>query len=556
MQVFSLRKVRLFLAAMLVLATALPMFSSSVAQAAGGFDYSLGYYSSGSQGKTEYVQFTYTNPGPDTITDLAGQFDVEAPWTRHALGNRTGGFLKGLRWETVVSGTPSGFTAPGTPLVVNDASATPATTWYDDSTMDSLGGLSIRNVPFSITGLALAPGDSITLRWDGSFGDANHKNILASIDNFFLNDTTGGGSTLLYSQDFDAAGQNALATVGAGNTFAPPAGWAVAANSANQPQLVVSDGTSAVWGGVYTGYYATAPIPPSAGPEPADNILVCDNASIDINFNGITGLNGYEFKVNYDETLVNATGAFDNSWFDAATNTAIPNGYNAQCASGTCQFAVARTDGAVVNGSGTVATIQLSRIAAGTFDLEIVDLILSDIDGFPISVDLDTDVAVTVCGKANVSGVISLQGRTTPIDIGTVTLTDASSTFGPYTTNFDATTGAYSFTDINVLPGGSNYEFLAEHSLYLDNAKTETLSPGSNLTNQNTRLLGGDADNSGGVTIGDLACIGSDFGGAPTLCGDPLSNNGITDINADGVVNILDLSIAGGNYGKSSPQPW
>ena len=63
-----------------------------------------------SPGKTEFVQFTYTNPGPNTITDLAGEFDVEAPWTRNALGTRTGGFIKGLRWQTTVSGVPSGFT--------------------------------------------------------------------------------------------------------------------------------------------------------------------------------------------------------------------------------------------------------------------------------------------------------------------------------------------------------------------------------------------------------------------------------------------------------------
>ena len=186
-------------------------------------DYSLGYYSSGSQGKTEFVQFTYTNPGPNTITDLAGEFDVEAPWTRNALGTRTGGFIKGLRWQTTVSGVPSGFTAPGTPLTVNDSTATPATTWYDDATMDSLGNLSIRDVPFSISGLALAPGDSITLRWDGSNGGSNHKNILAAIDNFVLNDTTGGGSSLLYSQDFDAAGQAALAAVGPEGTPDIPA---------------------------------------------------------------------------------------------------------------------------------------------------------------------------------------------------------------------------------------------------------------------------------------------------------------------------------------------
>ena len=525
-------------------------------------DYSLGYYTSNSLGKTEFVQFTYTNPGPNTITDLAGEFDVEAPWTRNALGTRTGGFIKGLRWQTTVSGTPSGFTAPGAPLTVNDSTATPATTWYDDAIMDSLGNLSIRDVPFSISGLALAPGDSITLRWDGSNGGSNHKNILAAIDNFVLNDTTGGGSSLLYSQDFDAAGQAALAAVGPGGPpdtlgFAPPAGWEVWANTANVPLLHVSDGTSTVWGGVYTGYYATAAasLPPCIEPA-TDTPLFCtdETTTVQIDLNSVTDLYGYQFEVSYDDTLASASGAFVDSFFDTSPPALRP--WDATCAAGTCQFSVSKVDPQVaVTGSGPVAELTFTGLSAGIFDVTINNVILSDIDANPVpGVVVGGPLELTVCGFAKVQGTVSLQGRaappagTAPPTAGLVELADAG--FGPYSGAFDAT-GAYSIDNIKVMPDGTDYTIDATHPLYLDNQIIQTLNPGDDIT-LNTRLWGGDANNDGTIDVADLGCIGGAFGGAPTVCG----TTGSSDITADGAVNILDLVLPGGNYDKSTPQAW
>ena len=56
--------------------------------------------------------------------------------------------------------------------------------------------------------------------------------------------------------------------------------------------------------------------------------------------------------------------------------------------------------------------------------------------------------------------------------------------------------------------------------------------------------------------MGDLSCIGGAFGGAPAGCGGtPAIAGTSSDINWDGVTNILDLTIAGGNYGLTNP-PW
>jgi hypothetical protein len=54
------------------------------------------------------------------------------------------------------------------------------------------------------------------------------------------------------------------------------------------------------------------------------------------------------------------------------------------------------------------------------------------------------------------------------------------------------------------------------------------------------------------VGIADLTCIGTDFGTTNTNACDPdpliEDNKNSTDINADAVVNIQDLAIAGGNF--------
>jgi hypothetical protein len=74
----------------------------------------------------------------------------------------------------------------------------------------------------------------------------------------------------------------------------------------------------------------------------------------------------------------------------------------------------------------------------------------------------------------------------------------------------------------------------------------------SPLTNLNLLLLlGGDATNSNAIGIQDAACIGGAYGQAPGTCG----GVGSSDVNGDGVVDIYDLTLMGGNYAKNQ-SPW
>ena len=284
--------------------------------------------------------------------------------------------------------------------------------------------------------------------------------------------------------------------------------------------------------------------------------LVCDADSVSIDFSGVNAMYGYEFVVEYDAAKVNATGSFVNSWFNTS-GAFIPG--DGSCDAGVCEFAVTLQGApAGVSGSGPVAQIALTDKAAGDFQLKIKDVVLSDIDGFTIPATVvDDTIDLSACGRAAFAGKVSMQGRLTPMDAGTVTLVDPSSTFPDISVPFNAA-GNFSATNIPVLPSGSSYKIQAAHGLYLTNEKTQALTPGANLAGQNTRLLGGDANNSTVVEINDLTCIGGDFG--LTTTSTPAMGNcggaGSPDINLDLKVNVQDLSIAGGNYFKTAPQGW
>lgn len=290
--------------------------------------------------------------------------------------------------------------------------------------------------------------------------------------------------------------------------------------------------------------------------------MICDGgATVNVDFSNVPNLYGYQFEITYDATLVEAGGAFVNSWFDTGDGFAPP-GWDARCAGGVCRFAASLLNPAKpVSGGGPVATIHFAPLAAGTFDAMLSDVILSDIDGFPIAVEEDSaTITFTVCGQAAISGLVSLQGRLTPMDGGWITLIDAGGDFPDIHATFDDA-GAYALSAIPVMPSGSTYTIQATHYLYLGNEKAQLLTPGQNLTGQDTRLLGGDANNSGlnppytaGVSIVDVGCIGNWFRLGVGGCGSFPGNS--TDINKDAQTNIQDLAIVAGNYRKDPFQPW
>ncbi len=197
--------------------------------------------------------------------------------------------------------------------------------------------------------------------------------------------------------------------------------------------------------------------------------------------------------------------------------------------------------------------LTLTGINPGSSTLHVANLLLADRNGKSIPIAPFPDLVLTICGYASASGRVSLQGRDTPINSGTITF--ASPDFGSYTTNFDPNSGEWSLAQIKVMPEGTAYTIQADHGLYLGAqiALPQLLKPSENFAAPDVMLKGGDADNSTKIDIADLACVaGTAFGGSAAPCG----SNGSTDINADGFTNIFDLVLVGGNYELIFPQPW
>lgn len=285
----------------------------------------------------------------------------------------------------------------------------------------------------------------------------------------------------------------------------------------------------------------------------AATVNVGSTKTIYIDLTAVTSMYGYQFEVNYDPSKVSAVGSFVDSFFTTVPPASIPGAWNASCAAGVCKFAVTHVSPqTAVTGSGTLAQIIFTGVGAGETPLTFTNHILADKDSNQLTHTVTTGF-LTVFRTVSVSGTVNMQGRTYPTDTpGTVTIYDQFGYAPPTTTPFSASDGTWS-ASVAVDPSSSTFDIEASHSLYLTNRETGVNMSGSGPFPQpTTKLLGGDADNSGLIDVSDLSCIGGAFGGSPTVCG----TTGSSDINADLTVNILDLVLAGGNYNLSSPQPW
>lgn len=282
------------------------------------------------------------------------------------------------------------------------------------------------------------------------------------------------------------------------------------------------------------------------------SVAVGNNVVVSIDLAAVTDLYGYQFQVTYDASKVSASGAFVNPFFDTTSNTYIPAGWSASCTSGVCQFAATHLNTAgPVSGSGTLAQITFMGVSAGNVPLVFSADILADRDGNPIAHTSGT-ATINVYGFATISGIVALQGRATPISVGTVTLTDNANLFPPTIVNFSATTGAFTVV-VPVDASGSNYKLRAAHSLYLWNERAGVaVVVGGTYPQPATILRAGDGTNDGVVDVLDLSCAGGRFGLSPATC----AVTGNSDMNEDGIMDILDLVLAGGNFGLFAPRPW
>jgi len=161
-----------------------------------------------------------------------------------------------------------------------------------------------------------------------------------------------------------------------------------------------------------------------------------------------------------------------------------------------------------------------------------------------------TTTDVVVLGSLNVTGTVSMQGRLVRNGVP-VTLTGPDLfAYGPYTvTSTNASSNNYAFTAI----AANTYVFTTKQARYLnvsasvvvDATKTLpvlVLKGGNAFWNVDGTVLNNRVD------IGDATLVGSQYSKPGTS--DPFGNNG--DCNFDGIVNIQDLTLVGGNFDLQS----
>jgi hypothetical protein len=225
-------------------------------------------------------------------------------------------------------------------------------------------------------------------------------------------------------------------------------------------------------------------------------------------------------------------------------------------AAGTILFAVSRRDEVGVQDATDAAIATITWEAAvdcaevteeDCSEVSIASALMSDADGYAIAVD--TTLSGNICYDGAqlgcILGSVHLQGRYD--HSGThILVTEADGT--PVAETFTDADGNFELLDV---PEGT-HELWANMYGYLNALKGSGVQvmAGECTDIGPAKLLGGDVapqpepDNA--IDIGDVTYLGSNFGSAEATA----------DVNGDGVVNILDLTMAAANFGRTGPLPW
>ncbi|MBI1882332.1 MAG: hypothetical protein HYR94_29520 [Chloroflexi bacterium] len=260
-----------------------------------------------------------------------------------------------------------------------------------------------------------------------------------------------------------------------------------------------------------------------------------DTVTVNLNIQGASNLYGLQANCTVDPAIL----SLQNSVFgDFFANPLIGSNV-ADAGAGTWLGALSLQNPAEpLSGEGLFATLTYTTLAPGTTAITCEPL-ASDRDGFELPISA-ADGSVTVLALGGISGVVTYQGRLNHANIEVTAV-------GPVT--YSALTDSAGQHALNSLKAG-DYQVKADAELYLPNCTTATVTGDQTTTLTETVLRGGDTNDNDKIKIGDATLISSNFDLA-VPSGDPHA-----DINADGIVNVQDLSMLGGNFGLEGCQAW
>jgi len=252
---------------------------------------------------------------------------------------------------------------------------------------------------------------------------------------------------------------------------------------------------------------------------------------------------------------------------------------------------------AQTNKTGTVARLHWVGVASGFAIFTILNPVLapppfpppprtalSDADGYFIPISAFSATGIPIVQGGSIIGIVWRQGVPPAAGPGTHGCAQIDGTNG-------SLVAIPAFTLINPppilpaqvnvtggfllnLPAGGTWTVRASYPGYLSAQKSNVYVSGSQVAIGQTRLHGGDANGDNAVNILDIVSIIGRLGSsgpavpvrsAPANC-DPIDGTQVSgtipppdspfDINDDGSVDIGDLSITAGNFGKVGPTNW
>jgi hypothetical protein len=414
-------------------------------------------------------------------------------------------------------------------------------TFYDGlDLLKAINGLRVVNMVFD--GSAVNTLDGLNL----GFGLTNFQFLNNYIHDFdrdgmrFTPGATPSGSMVVIGNLFaknSGYGVNNLTPVSLTTTYN---GW----NDVKGPTGTYGDG---VYGKqTYKPFVAADLLATSSGTKYANKITPTETITYAVKVNAAS-LYGAQFDLEFDETKLNLLSITDSNKLVHDAVCPISTLTSAQT-SGLISYC---GKGKLLNGTVTLYTLKFQvkpGTLAGDTMLDFVNdsmLFSSNSAGasnfvYPGSI---SDMTVSIYDPAsttfNLGAQILLQGRS-----------DSSNTCMNLGSGIvKCMTDKWGYLTLDNMPSGS-YVVKVSKLGYIDLPatlnKTLVVNAGKTKVNLLT-LIAGDADNNEVINLADAVAVANDFGHSGGAIVNPLA-----DVNGDGTVNLLDLSIVALNYNKTS----
>jgi len=251
---------------------------------------------------------------------------------------------------------------------------------------------------------------------------------------------------------------------------------------------------------------------------------------------------------------------------------------------------------AQTNKTDVVARLHWKGVSLGDTDFFVLEPVLAgapvpnqprtalvNADGYLIPLNVATAANFQILGPGQIGGIVLRQGVPPSVpNTGTQGCTQIDATNGavvaiPAFTLINApgagfppqvdTAGGFL---LNLQSGAGTYTIRASYPGYLQSQKSNVFASGGQVLIGSTRLYGGDVNGDNAINILDIVAIIGNLGAVVpirssvaacdafdgTQTNNPPPPDSAMDINDDGRVDISDLAIAAGNFGKVGPTTW